>query len=85
MANQTALTVSQAKIMLGELDALAKTADRLALEISEFKRRVLHCLPAKYGSDFWWERGIAESLKDYEEGRYKTFSSVKGLMKDLNS
>lgn len=85
MANQTGLTLSQAKTMIGELDTLAKIVDKIEKKIISLRVKLLQALPAKYGSHLWWEKGISESLKDFEEGRYKTFKSVEELMRDLNS
>ena len=55
-----------------------------ALPIKRTIGNILSALPAKYGSDAWWDKEEQKSRKDYKEGRFKTYNSVQALMKDLN-
>jgi len=64
--------------LLHDLETLAKAARSV-------KEKLLKVFPVKYGSDLWWEKETAKSLKEYEDGKYKSFTSVENLIKDLNS
>jgi hypothetical protein len=53
--------------------------------VQRLKREILFRLPAKYGSDLWWEKEHEKSRRDYEQGNFKSFASAEDLIKDLKS
>lgn len=53
----------------------------LALEkaVISLKDKLLKIIPAKYGSDAWWEQETAKSLEDYKNGEYVEIKNKKDL------
>ena len=67
-----------AEDLFGEILVLEKTLARL-------KEKILSVLPAKYGSDAWWERSMREGIESIEAGRGKKFETYEEAIKYLNS
>ena len=65
-----------AEDLFGEILVLEKTLARL-------KEKILSVLPAKYGSDAWWERSDKEAIKSIEQGRGVKFDNLKEAIKYL--
>ena len=79
MVNRTkSLDESTMVSLLSELATLSQAAKNV-------REKLLKIVPVKYGSDLWWEKEEKKGLQEYKEGKFKTFASVKDLMKDLNS
>ncbi len=82
MANgKTLSTEIDTKALSGLLDDL-ESFSRAALAI---RKRLSQILPAKYGSDLWWEQSIERSKKDVTAGKYKSFDSAKDFVRYLDS
>ncbi len=54
--------------LLGEVDLLYKALDQL-------RAKIINSLPARYGSDAWWEKTERKSREDYAAGRYITLKN----------
>ena len=73
MNGQTTVT---AKDLLSEINAFEKA-------LLDLKKRVLSFMPAKYGSDAWWEKMDKEGLEQIKQGNVVKFDTIKDLQKHL--
>ena len=64
--------------LINELAVLSQAAKNV-------REKLLKIVPTIYGSDLWWEKETEKGLQEYKEGKFKTFTSFKSLIKDLNS
>lgn len=79
MANHTQTLDEKSMVsLLEELETLSRAAKNV-------REKLLKVFPARYGSDLWWEKETRESLEEIKKGKFKSFSSVNELVKDLNS
>lgn len=60
-----------------DLALFSRAADSLRKKLSRI-------LPAKYGSDAWWEKEEEKVYAALAQGEYKDFSSVDEMLKYLN-
>ena len=79
-------------ISLSETDwkALKYLAAEYKISMAELVRQgiavILKKLAApRYGSPEWWVKANLEAAADFKEGNYQEFSSVKDLVKELQS
>ena len=79
MANKSTVTIDTRTVetLLEEIDAMRKSLETL-------RKKVIKLLPARYGSDLWWEKEINEGLKEVKEGKYTTYKNAKHLIDDLH-
>ena len=52
--------------------------------LNQLREKIVTFLPAKYGSNLWWEKSDKQSLEDYANGQFVEISSQKELKKILN-
>lgn len=69
-----------------------KTAESLFWEVEAMRKRlnllrkkIIELLPAKYGSDFWWEKSTRQALKEIKKGRGVEFKDIEEASKWLNT
>lgn len=74
MANTKTLTASAdtAQSLFSEIEKMEKA-------LADLKKRLILALPAKYGSDLWWEQGQLIAEKEIKEGKYYVLESVDDL------
>ena len=80
MANRsTAIDTDTAESIFSEITVLQKKLESL-------RKRVIKLLPAKYGSDLWWEKENEEALEEVKRGEvYGPFNSAQDLIKSLHA
>lgn len=80
MANRSTLTINTktAEGLLNEIEAMRKSLEAL-------RKKIVDILPAKYGSDIWWDREIKEGLKEVKQGKYTVYKNAKDLIHDLHA
>ena len=80
MANRSTITIDTktAENILEEIEAVGQSLEVL-------RKKILKLLPAKYGSDAWWEKAELEADEDIKAGRYTTYTNVENLIKDLHA
>lgn len=78
MARRMATTVDAetAESIFSEIRALQRKLEIL-------RKKVIKLLPAKYGSDLWWEKEHEEAFEDIKTGRVRKLTSVSELDKPL--
>lgn len=77
-----------AKTKINSLDisttmSILKELDRLSRVIEETRKKIIMALPAKYGSDLWWEKSDKEAIESIKEGRGKRFKTHEEAVKYL--
>lgn len=80
MANRSALTMNTktAENLLKEIESMRRSLETL-------KKKIMDLLPAKYGSDAWWERAETEADEDIKKGRvFGPFKNADELLKSLH-
>lgn len=80
MASRSVVTIDTktAETLLKEIEAMRKSLEAL-------RKKVINILPAKYGSDAWWEKEIGEGLKEVKHGKYTVYKNAKDLISDLHA
>lgn len=82
MANgKTLSTEVDTKLLSGLLDDL-ETFSRAALAL---RNKLSQILPAKFGSDTWWEQEEARSRQAINEGLYTELANKEDIKKFFNS
>ena len=56
---------------------------RMQKRLELLRKKVVKLLPAKYGSELWWEKEHEEAFKDIKAGRVRELTSVNDLDKPL--
>jgi len=79
MANHKTPTID-----LKTAELLFTEVQRMEKALAQIKGKILQLLPAKYGSDLWWEREIKEGLNEIKMGKYEVYGNVKSLINDLH-
>lgn len=80
MANKSTATIDvrTAEILLREIEAMRKSLEIL-------RKKIIKILPAKYGSDTWWEKEIEEGLEEVREGKiHGPFKNSHELIQSLH-
>lgn len=80
MANKSTVTIDTrtAEILLKEIEAMRKSIEAL-------RKKILNFLPAKYGSDAWWEKAEHEADEDIRKGRvFGPFKNADELIESLH-
>ena len=80
MANRSTITIDSKTVenILKEIGAVGQSLEVL-------RKKILKLLPARYGSDAWWEKAEHEADEDIKAGRYTTYTNVENLIKDLHA
>jgi len=78
MANKSAVTIDTrtAETLLKEIETIKKSLEVL-------KKKIIKLLPARYGSDAWWEKAELEADEDIKKGRIAKLSSIQDLDKPI--
>ena len=79
MANHTKI-INEATLtsLVDDLEALSRAAKSI-------KEKLIKLLPAKYGSDLWWEKEIKDGIESIKSGRGKKFQTYQEAIKYLNT
>lgn len=80
MASRSAVTIDTktAETLLKEIEVMRRSLEAL-------RKKVINLLPARYGSDTWWEKEIEEGLKEVKQGKYAVYKNSKDLISDLHA
>lgn len=79
MANRSTVTIEEtAESIFSEVTSMQKRLEVL-------RKKIVKLLPAKYGSDLWWEKENEEALEEVKQGKYTTYNNVQDLIKDLHA
>lgn len=66
------------------LAALERQILKTAKVLDELRRKLILSMPAKYGSDLWWEKANLEAEEDIRCGRISSFRNANELVKYLH-
>ena len=80
MAKHLATTIDTktAESIFSEITSLQKKLELL-------RKKVVKLLPAKYGSDLWWEKENEEALEEVKKGQvYGPFQNADELLRSLH-
>ena len=72
----TTIDTETAESIFAEITSLQKKLEAL-------KKKVVKLLPAKYGSDLWWEKEHEEASKEMKSGKVRKLTSINDLDKPL--
>lgn len=74
----TTIDTETAESIFSEITALQKKLESL-------RKKVVKLLPAKYGSNLWWEKAEEEADDDIKHGRvYGPFKNADDLLRSLH-
>lgn len=74
----SAIDVDTAESIFAEIASLQKKVEGL-------RKKVVKLLPAKYGSDLWWEKEHEEAFEEIKRGDvYGPFENTDELIKSLH-
>ena len=74
----TTIDTETAESLFSDITSLQKKLELL-------RKKIVKLLPAKYGSDLWWEKENEEALEEVKQGKYTTYDNVDDLLKDLHA
>ncbi len=80
MANGKTRTI---EIDQARLYSLLKEVAMFSAAAESLRKQIASLLPAKYGSDAWWEQSDKKALKEIQEGKGKTFSNIEEFKRYL--
>lgn len=66
------------------LEKLAQTLASFSAASEALRKQIIALLPAKYGSDLWWEQEEARSRQAIQEGRYTELKSKEDIKSFFN-
>ncbi|MBI3559845.1 hypothetical protein HY087_01825 [Candidatus Gottesmanbacteria bacterium] len=56
---------------------LAQALSSFSVAADTLRKRIVTLLPAKHGSDLWWEKEELQADEDLKAGRFQAFSSME--------
>jgi hypothetical protein len=80
MANKLTVTINTktAETILKEVESMRQSLEAL-------RKKILKLLPARYGSDEWWEKEIEEGLEEVRRGKVRgPFKNADDLIRSLH-
>lgn len=80
MANLRAKTID-----IKTVESLYKEIRVMEIALENLRKRVVDLLPAKYGSDLWWEKSDTRAMKKIAKGEGMRFESAEEVIKYLES
>lgn len=66
-------------------ESLYRQIQAMSMILEDLRKKVAKLLPAKYGSDLWWEKSDEEAIVSIKEGRGKKFKTYEDAVKYLTS
>lgn len=76
--SSTTIDLATGRELLSEIEKMAKS-------LAVLRKKILRALPAKYGSEMWWEKSTKKALKEIEEGKGVEFETAGEATGWLNS
>lgn len=64
--------------------SLLKELDSLSKAVQSLKEKVLKLMPAKYGSDLWWEKSNEEAIEQIRNGKGVVIKNQEELKRFFN-
>lgn len=80
MANSQTKTID-----IKTFETLYRDIEVMERALESLRKRVIDLLPAEYGSDLWWEKSDRRAMKEIAAGKGREFSSVKEVIRYLES
>ena len=80
MANSEVKTID-----IKTAETLYRQVQLMELMLKDLEKKILKLLPAKYGSQLWWEKSTEKALEEIKRGKGVKFTSVKETIRWLNS
>lgn len=66
-------------------ESLLKEIEAMGRSLKALRKKIIRFLPAKYGSDLWWEKEELEADEDIRKGRvFGPFKNADELIKTLH-
>gem|GEM_PF-1201697 len=78
MANQKTTTID-----LKTAELLFTKVQRMEKALAQIKSKILQLLPAKYGSDLWWEKSDEEAIEQIGLGKGTVINNKEELKRFL--
>ena len=80
MANSRVRTID-----IKTVESLYKEIQVMETALGSLRKRIVELLPAKYGSDLWWEKSDTRAMKKIAEGEGIKFKTAEEVIKYLES
>jgi hypothetical protein len=80
MANSQVKTID-----IKTAESLYRQIRVMAMILEDLRKKVAKLLPAKYGSELWWEKSDEEAITSIKAGRGKKFKTYEDAVKYLTS